>query len=47
MRARSLAKELRGTVLEILGTAFSVLAKPQSPLQCIQRLTFGVQWMPG
>lgn len=24
MRSRSLAKELRGTVLEILGTAFSV-----------------------
>lgn len=24
MRARSLAKELKGTVLEILGTAFSV-----------------------
>lgn len=39
MRSRSLAKELRGVTLEILGTAFSVSVF-QIPLKYAQRLIF-------
>jgi ribosomal protein L11 len=42
MRSRSLAKELRGVVLEILGTAFSVYAKCENPVGTYSEANFWV-----